>query len=68
MLQQVAMSMGVAFAAFALSVSQTLRAVPALGLADFRHAWFAIGVLMVLVTAGALRLDRDAGAAISARS
>ena len=67
MLQQVAMSLGVAFAAFALSVSQSLRAAPALGLADFRGAWFAIGVLMTLVAAGALRLERDAGAAISNR-
>jgi EmrB/QacA subfamily drug resistance transporter len=67
MLQQVAMSLGVAFAAFALSVSQTLRGVPALGLADFRHAWFAIGVLMALAAAGALRLDRQAGIAISSR-
>jgi EmrB/QacA subfamily drug resistance transporter len=67
MLQQVAMSLGVAFAAFALSLSQTLRAAPALGLADFRGAWFAIGVLMTLVAAGALKLERNAGAAISNR-
>ncbi len=67
MLQQVAMSLGVAFAAFALGISQTLRAVPALELADFRYAWFAIGTLMILVAAGALRLERNAGAAISQR-
>ena len=64
MLQQVAMSMGVAFAAFALSISQTLRGVPTLELADFRYAWFAIGTLMALAAAGSLRLDRNAGAAI----
>jgi len=67
MLQQVAMSMGVAFAAFSLSASQTLRGVATLGLVDFRYAWFAIGTLMVLAAAGTLRLDRNAGVAISSR-
>jgi hypothetical protein len=67
MLQQVSMSMGVAFAAFALSVSQTLRGTPVLELADFRYAWFAIGALMALAAAGALKLDRKAGIAISSK-
>ncbi len=67
MLQQVAMSMGVAFAAFALSVSQTLRGTSTLELADFRHAWFTIGALMALAAAGALKLERNAGVAISSR-
>jgi len=67
MLQQLAMSLGVAFAAFTLNVSQTLRDAPTLELADFRHAWFAIGALMALAVAGSLRLDRNAGVAISSR-
>ena len=67
MFQQVAMTLGVAFAAFALGASQMLRAAPSLGLADFRYVWFAIALLMGLATAGALRLDRAAGATISGR-
>lgn len=67
MFQQVAMTLGVAFAAFALGASQMLRAVPSLGLADFRYVWFAIALLMGLATAGALRLDRAAGATISGK-
>jgi EmrB/QacA subfamily drug resistance transporter len=68
MLQQVAMSVGVAFAAFALSISQTLRAVPSLSLADFRNAWFAIGALMTVAVVGGLKLEKNAGEAISNRS
>jgi EmrB/QacA subfamily drug resistance transporter len=68
MLQQVAMSVGVAFAAFALSLSQTLRGVPALGQSDFRYAWFAVGALMIIAAAGTAKLDRNAGAAISNRT
>ena len=67
MLQQLAMSLGVAFAAFALNVSQTLRGTPTLEVADFRTAWFAIAALMALAVAGSLRLAHDAGAAISNR-
>lgn len=67
MFQQVAMTLGVAFAAFALGASQMLRAAPSLGLADFRYVWFAIALLMGLATAGALRLDRAAGATISGK-
>ena len=67
MLQQLAMSMGVAFAAFALNVSQTLRDAPTLELSDFRYAWFAIAALMAVAAAGSWRLAHDAGAAISNR-
>ena len=67
MFQQVAMTLGVAFAAFALGSSQMLRAAPSLELADFRYVWFAIALLMGLATAGALRLDRAAGATISGK-
>ncbi|MDR0576832.1 MAG: MFS transporter [Candidatus Accumulibacter sp.] len=68
MLQQVAMTLGVAFAAFALGASQTLRAAPALELADFRNVWFAVALLMGLATAGALRLDPAAGASVSGKA
>jgi EmrB/QacA subfamily drug resistance transporter len=67
MFQQVAMTLGVAFAAFALGASQTLRAAPSLELADFRNVWFAVAVLMGLAAAGALRLDPAAGASISGK-
>ncbi|MDR3221725.1 MAG: MFS transporter [Candidatus Accumulibacter sp.] len=67
MFQQVAMTLGVAFAAFALGASQTLRAAASLELADFRNVWFAVAVLMGLAAAGALRLDPAAGAAISGK-
>lgn len=67
MFQQVAMTLGVAFAAFALGSSQMLRAAPSLELADFRYVWFAIALLMGLAAAGALRLDRAAGATISGK-
>ena len=67
MLQQLAMAMGVALAAFALQTSQTLRHAPTLALRDFQYVWFAIGALMALAAAGATRLDRNAGLAISSR-
>jgi hypothetical protein len=67
MFQQVAMTLGVAFAAFALGASQMLRASPSLELADFRYVWFAIAALMALATAGALRLDPSAGATITGK-
>jgi EmrB/QacA subfamily drug resistance transporter len=67
MFQQVAMTLGVAFAAFALGASQMLRASPSLELADFRYVWFAIAALMALATIGALRLDPSAGATITGK-
>lgn len=67
MFQQVAMTLGVAFAAFALGASQSLRASPSLELADFRNVWFAVAVLMGLAAVGALRLDPAAGATISGK-
>jgi EmrB/QacA subfamily drug resistance transporter len=67
MLQQLAMSLGVAFAAFALNVSQTLRGAPTLAVSDFRYAWFAIAALMAFAVAGSLRLAHDAGAAIATK-
>ncbi|WP_077035718.1 MFS transporter [Pelomonas sp. KK5] len=66
MLQQLAISMGVAFAALALGLSQSMRDAGSLQMADFRHAWFAAGALMALAALVARRLDHDAGAAIYA--
>lgn len=68
MFQQVAMTLGVALAAFALGTSQTLRSAKALELTDFRYVWFAIAALMALAALGATRLDRHAGGEIAKRS
>ena len=67
MFQQVAMTLGVAFAAFALEVSQRVRAAPFLELPDFRYVWFSLALLMALAAAGALRLDPAAGAEVSGK-
>jgi EmrB/QacA subfamily drug resistance transporter len=67
MLQQVSMTLAVAFAAFALAMSQAARGASALTLADFHYVWFAIGTLMALVTLSVLRLDHDAGSAVARR-
>ena len=67
MLGQVAMALGVALAASLLGASQALRGASALALVDFRHAWVAIGLLMVAATAVMLRLEPDAGVAMSQR-
>ncbi|MDR1709458.1 MAG: MFS transporter [Candidatus Accumulibacter sp.] len=67
MLQQVAMTLGVAFAAFALGVSQTLRGAPALELADFRNVWFAVAALMALAAFSARRLHPSAGESVSGK-
>ena len=68
MFQQVAMTLGVALAAFALGTSQTLRSAATLELTDFRYVWFAIGMLMALAALGATRLDRNAGGEMAKRS
>ena len=65
MLQQVALTLSVVVAAFALALSQSLRGGDSLTLGDFQHAWFAVGALMVVAAIGAFRLPKDAGASIS---
>ena len=67
MFQQVAMTLGVAFAAFALEVSQRVRAATFVELPDFRYVWFSLALLMALAAAGALRLDPAAGAEVSGK-
>ncbi|RTQ34351.1 MFS transporter [Variovorax gossypii] len=68
MLQQVSLALGVALGAMVLGASQALRGAPAVELADFRHAWYVVGLLMAIATLMTLRLDRQAGMAVSRRS
>jgi EmrB/QacA subfamily drug resistance transporter len=65
MAQQLASTLGVAFAALALALSQHGRAVPALTLADFQHALWGAAALMLAATLWTLRLPRNIGAEVS---
>jgi EmrB/QacA subfamily drug resistance transporter len=66
MLQQVAMVLGVALAASALSLAQSFHPGSGLLLADFHRVWFGVAALMALAAVDALRLPRGAGSAMSA--
>jgi len=68
MVSQIAMSVGVAFAALTLTLSQALKGTSSLMQSDFRNAWFAVASLMLLATIGALTLKHNAGATISHRT
>ena len=68
MLQQVSLALGVALGAMVLGASQALRGAPAVELADFRHAWYVVGLLMAIAALMTLRLDRHAGVAVSRRA
>jgi EmrB/QacA subfamily drug resistance transporter len=65
MLQQIAMTLSVALAAFTLSLSQMWRVSADLALADFQNVWFAVGLVMLLTAGAAWRLDRQTGAALT---
>jgi MFS family permease len=65
MAQQLASTLGVAFAALALALSQHWRTVPTLTLADFQHALWVAAALMLAATVWTLRLPRNAGAEVS---
>jgi MFS family permease len=65
MLQQVSMALGVAVGAVLLNVSQSLSGADRLALADFRLAFFVVGLIAVAASALFLRLDADAGAEVS---
>jgi len=65
MLQQLAMLLGVAFSALILQVSPLLRGAAQTGLADFRIAFVANGLLAILAALSFLKLPRDAGAEVS---
>jgi MFS family permease len=68
MSQQLASTLGVAFAALALSVSQYWRGAHAPGLADFRYALWAAAAVMLAATLWTLRLPRDVGAEVAGRA
>jgi MFS family permease len=65
MLQQVSMGLGIAVGAVLINVSQSLRGADRLALADFRLAFFVVGLIAVAASALFLRLDADAGAEVS---
>ena len=65
MTQQVAATLGVAFAALALAVFQNLRGEAALSLGDFQRALLTGAALMAVAAAWALRLPADAGIEVS---
>jgi len=67
MAQQVAGVLGVALAALALQIFQTVRAGAELALGDFQNALFAAAALMASAVLWSLRLPTDAGAALRRR-
>jgi len=68
MTQQVSLALGVALAASILGVSKALRGAEALALADFRAAWFFTAAVMTIATLWSLRLEHEAGHALSQRA
>jgi hypothetical protein len=64
---QVAGALGVAVAALALELFQTIRAGPQLALGDFQNALLAAAGLMAVAVLWSLRLPPDAGAELSQR-
>jgi EmrB/QacA subfamily drug resistance transporter len=68
MAQQAAGAVGVAVAALALGLFQTLRAAGELALPDFQSALFSAAGLMAVAVVWSLRLPPDAGAELSRRS
>ncbi|APW40066.1 MFS transporter [Rhodoferax koreense] len=67
MAQQVAATLGVAFAVLALAFFQNLRGASALSLADFQRALLAGAALMALAALYSLRLAPDAGIEVSGK-
>ena len=65
MAQQCAAVFGVAAAAFALGLSQSLSGESQLALADFHHSLFAAALLMAIALLWMMRLPRDAGIELS---
>jgi EmrB/QacA subfamily drug resistance transporter len=65
MAQQLASTLGVAFAALALALSQHWRGTRAPELADFRYALWSAAAVMLIATLWTLRLPRDVGAEVS---
>jgi len=67
MAQQLAFTFGVAYGALILALSQQARHSTRLELTDFRSAFIASGVLMLLATLWTLRLPANAGAEVAGR-
>ena len=67
MAQQVAATLGVAFAALGLAMFQNLRGSPSLALADFQRALLCGAGLMALAALWSLRLAPGAGSEVSGR-
>lgn len=65
MAQQLASTLGVAFAALALALSQHAGGAPSPRLADFQHALWIAAAVMLGATLWSLRLPRAAGAEVS---
>lgn len=65
MLTQVAVCLGVAAAAALLNASQAVRGADGLALADFRLAFFVVGLVGAASAVWFLRLERDAGWEVS---
>ena len=68
MAQQLAFTLGVAFGALVLALSQQARHASHLELADFRAAFLAAGAVMLLGTLWTLRLPQGAGAEVAGRA
>jgi EmrB/QacA subfamily drug resistance transporter len=68
MVQQLAFTLGVTFAALMLALSEHARAAPSLGFTDFRVAFVGAGALMLAATLWTLRLPRGAGAEVAGRA
>lgn len=68
MLQQIALALGVAFAASLLRVQPMLRGTGTTTLSDFRLAFIVIGLLGIVSSLYFARLPRDAGAIVSGHS
>jgi uncharacterized membrane protein len=68
MAQQLAFTLGVAYGALVLALSQQARHASHLQLPDFRAAFIAAGAVMLLGTLWTLRLPQGAGAEVAGRA
>ena len=68
MTQQLAFTLGVAFAALVLALSEQARGAHGLALTDFSHAFLVAGALMLGATLWTLRLPSGAGAEVAGRA
>ncbi|MFA9438985.1 MFS transporter [Uliginosibacterium sp. sgz301328] len=65
MTQQISMVLGVAVSALVIKMSQAWHGTTGTGLADFRAAFVAVGVLSIISALMFVRLPHDAGADVS---